>query len=233
LEPYKYTLGLAQAAEEMGAEFRHGDVVGLETRGERITSVRLASGTKIEAAAVVIAMGPWSGPVASSLGTEIPAYVTMEECIRVRVPRGFPLHAITCGLEITPKMNGDLILAVAEVRSRSHYFESKKRENFDSRLSAEIRDKNIEAAMDLLPELLKDAELIEHRGDLLAYGPSPFFQKPVLGRFPEWENGYIATRFGGMGINMSVGVGEVMADLIVDGEVSFGAKKMLEHLSPA
>ena len=47
------------------------------------------------------------------------------------------------------------------------------------------------------------------------------------------ENGYVATRFGGMGINMSVGVGEVMADLIVDGDVSFAVKKMIEHLSPS
>ncbi len=48
----------------------------------------------------------------------------------------------------------------------------------------------------------------------------------------EWENGYIASRFGGMGIHMSVGAGEVMADLIVDSEVAFGVKKMIEHLSP-
>ncbi len=30
----------------------------------------------------------------------------------------------------------------------------------------------------------------------------------------------------------SVGAGEVMADLIVDSEVAFGVKKMIEHLSP-
>ncbi len=85
--------------------------------------------------------------------------------------------------------------------------------------------------MKLLPDLLETAEFVEHRGDLLAYGPSPFYQKPVLGRLQGWGNGYIASRFGGMGINMSVGAGEVMADLIVDGEVPFGVKNMIEHLS--
>jgi glycine/D-amino acid oxidase-like deaminating enzyme len=94
------------------------------------------------------------------------------------------------------------------------------------------KDRNIEAAMKLIPDLLEKAVLVEHRGDLTAYGPSPIFPKPLLGRFREWKNGYIASRFGGMGIHMSVGAGEVMADLIVDSEVAFGVKKMIEHLSP-
>ena len=180
----------------------------------------------------VIALGPWSGLVASSLREEIPAYVTMEECVRVKAPDGFPLHSLTGGLEIISRVDGDLILATAEVRSKEHYFTSKKRDDFDSSLSEEIKERNIAAGMKLLPDLLKQAEFVEHRGDLLAYGPAPFYQKPVMGRFPRWANGYVATRFGGMGINMSVGVGEVMADLIVDGDVSFSVKKMIEHLNP-
>jgi len=232
VEPYKYTLGLAQSAETMGAEIRHGDVVGFDTEGEKIRSVRLASGAKVEADVVVIAMGPWSGQASSWLGKEIPAYVTMEECLRVKAPEGYPLHSITCGVEVISRVDGDLILATAEVQSLPHYFESKKREDFDTSLSEEIKNRNIEAAVDLLPDLLDKAELIEHRGDLLAYGPDPFYQKPVMGRFPDWKNGYVATRFGGMGINMSIGAGEVMADLIADGQVPVGSKKMMEHLSP-
>ncbi len=134
VEPYKYTLGLAQASEAMGAEIRHGEVVDFETKGERIISVKLASGAKVEADVVVIAMGPWSGQVTSRLGKEIPAYITMEECIRVKAPKGFPLHSITCGVEIISRVDGDLILATAEVQSISHYFESKKREDFDTSL---------------------------------------------------------------------------------------------------
>jgi glycine oxidase len=232
VEPYKYTLGLAQAAEAMGAEIRHGDVVGFDTQGERITAVKLASGAKVEADAVVIALGPWSGKASSLLGTEIPAHVTMEECIRVKAPKGYPLHSLTGGVEIISRVDGDLILATAEVESKSHYFESKARKDFDTGLSEAIKTKNIEAAMELLPTLLKSAELVEHRGDLLAYGPSPFYQKPVMGSIPGWGNGYVATRFGGMGINMSVGSGQVMADLIADGEVAFQAKNMMECLRP-
>lgn len=231
VEPYRYTLGLAQTAETLGARFRHGEVVGFDTEGERVVAVRLASGARVEADVVVIAMGPWSGQAASHLGVTIPAYITMEECVRLRAPRGYPLHSVTGNVEVISKVNGDLILATAEVRSKSQYFESKARPDFDCGLSETIKRENLEAASQLLPELLAEAEVTEHRGDLLAYGPPPFYQKPVLGGLEGWENVYVATRFGGMGINMSVGVGEVVADLVVDGTVSFGKRKMVEHLS--
>lgn len=232
VEPYKYTLGLGQASEAMGAEIKSGDVRGFETNGQRIKSVTLASGNRIEGDIFIIAMGPWSGAASGWLGQEVPMYITMEECLRVKSPPNYPLRSLTCGLEIISRIDGDLILAVAEVQSKMHYFESKKREDFDDSLSDEIKTVNIERAMSLLPELLKDAELVEHRGDLLAYGPAPYFHKPVLGRFPNWENGYIASRFGGYGINMSIGAGETMAHLIVDSEAPFETKQMVEILSP-
>jgi len=61
VEPYEYTLGLAQAAEKMGANIRHGDAVGFRKQGAKVTSVILATGTEVEADVVVLAMGVWSG----------------------------------------------------------------------------------------------------------------------------------------------------------------------------
>lgn len=232
VEPYKYTLGLAQAAQAMGAEIRSGDVVGFETKGSRITAVTLASGTRIEADAVVIAMGPWSKQSAAWLGLDVPMSVVLEECIRVKPREPLPLHSISLGVEILSRKSGDVILAAAEVRSISQYYESKGRPDYDANLTDEVRTKNIEAALELLPAL-QDADLVEHRGDLLAYGPAPVYHKPVMGRVPGCENGYVATRFGGLGIHQSVGAGEIMADLIADGQAPPNARHLLEHLSPA
>lgn len=53
-----------------------------------------------------------------------------------------------------------------------------------------------------------------------------------MGRLPGFDNGYIATRFGALGIQMSLGAGEVMADLITDGEAPARAKQMIEHFNP-
>jgi glycine/D-amino acid oxidase-like deaminating enzyme len=68
VEPYRFCLGMAQAAEKLGAEFRQGEVVDFSTRGDAITGVRLASGTLLQADAVVLAPGPWVGMLSARLG---------------------------------------------------------------------------------------------------------------------------------------------------------------------
>ena len=231
VEPYKYTLGLAQAAEAMGAEIGHGEVVGFGTRGHRITSVKLASGRQIEADEFVIATGARNGQTTSLLGTEIPVHPCLVECLRVRPPKDFPKHSLggrRC--EILSRINGDITLAASEDASRFDFFDGKVRSDLDATLSEDFVERTLEAAIEILPDL-KDAQLIEHRGDLLAHGPSPLYNKPALGRLPDWENGYIATEASN-GIHLSVGMGQVLADLIIDGHVSCDARQMLEHIRP-
>jgi glycine oxidase len=232
VEPYKFTLGLAQAAEAMGAEIRHGDVIGFDTERDRITVIKLASGNRIDTGVVVLATGPWSGLTASWLGREIPVHNVMTECFRVRPKKPYPAHSLRSNVTILARVDGDVVLASAEAETQKEYFDLKTRTDFNTPLSEDVKMKNIEAAMDMLPGLLDDADLVEHRGDLLAYGPAPYYHKPVMGRLPGWENGYIATRYGAFGIVMSVGAGEIMADFILDGRVPFHAKQMMKHLSP-
>jgi len=231
VEPYKYTLGLAQSAESMGAEISHGEVVGFGAKGDRITSVKLASGRELEADAVVIATGARNGTTTSWLGTEIPVHPVLVECIRIRPPKSFPNHSLGGHFgQLLSRVNGDIILSASEGGSRSEFFETMARPDFDATLSEGLIARTIEAAIRVLPDL-KDAKLIEHRGDLLAYSPDPVYNKPALGRLPDWENGYIATE-GSNGIHLSVGAGQILADLIVDGRVSCDARQMMEHIRP-
>jgi glycine/D-amino acid oxidase-like deaminating enzyme len=53
-----------------------------------------------------------------------------------------------------------------------------------------------------------------------------------MGRFPDWRNGYVATRFGGDGVCMSPAAGELMAELIDTGKPPLRARLMLERLAP-
>ncbi|HSB71217.1 MAG TPA: hypothetical protein VLT62_17965, partial [Candidatus Methylomirabilis sp.] len=72
------------------------------------------------------------------------------------------------------------------------------------------------------------------RGDLECWSPPPRRIQPVLGRHPAWDNVYIATRFGTLGMMMSLGTGRVMAELILaGGHAPPRFKKMLEVLRPA
>jgi len=224
VEPYKYTLGLAQAAEKMDCEVKQGEAVGFGTSGGRVTSVKLASGAEIEADKVVIAMGPWAGQGTSWLGKEIPIQLQMEECLRMEGSGNLPLHYLTNGTQtIVPRVNGEII-----VGSAGHF---NLKDEFDSSLSEEKKMSLLEGVLDMLPDI-EEAKLIEHRGDLQAWGPAPTYNKPVMGLLPEYENCYVATRFGTLGIMMSPGVGKVMADLITGERIPRRFRRMLNYLSP-
>lgn len=225
VESYKYTLGLAQAAERLGARIKQGEAVGFATRENRITGLKLATGDLLEADHFVIAAGPWSHTVASQLGVEISMRLFITECVRVAIPGGMPFQTLVAGdYWIIPKVNGEVIL--------SQYVGSiHEREDFDASLTDELRLQTVSGCAEVLPAL-EAAKLLEHRGDLLAMQPSAPFQKPTLGRLPRWENGYLATHFGGLGINMSPAAGELMAELITTGRPPLRAAQTLAHLSP-
>jgi glycine/D-amino acid oxidase-like deaminating enzyme len=147
----------------------------------------------------------------------------MSECIRVEVPGGLPLQTLVAGdYWIIPKVNGEVILG-PYVGSMS------SRDSFDDSLNEELKLRTLTNCAAILPAL-EEAKLLEHRGDLLAMPVEAPFQKPTLGRLPQWRNGYLATHFGTLGINMSPAAGELMAELIATGQPPLRAARTLEHL---
>jgi glycine/D-amino acid oxidase-like deaminating enzyme len=226
VEPYRFTLAMAQAAEKLGAEFVQGEVADFTTRGDAITGVRLASGIELNADAVVLATGPWIGALSVRLGCPVPCRPVFSECLRATMPVGLPLHSLAAGdFYIIPKKNGEVILASYGTK------DFVDRADFDASLSEETKLRALEGVARILPAL-ESATIVEHRGDLLAMAPTPPYQKPVMGRFPEWRNAYVATRFGGDGLCMSPAAGELMAELIDTGRAPLRAQRMFECLAP-
>jgi glycine oxidase len=226
VEPYKYTLCLAQAAEKMGCTIRSGEAVGFGSKSSRVTSIVLASGTEIEATEVVLAMGPWIGQATSWLGKELPVQLSRAQCLRVELPRPFPPYGIyTMKGAIIPELDNQVLL---------HGFKGYPDlvTNFDSSLTEESKLLAIEMATNLFPEI-ENGSIVEHRGDLECWAPGLRMQ-PVLGRHPEWDNVYLASRFGPSGIMISLSAGELMAELIArGGQAPYRVEKLLEALSPA
>jgi len=225
VEPYRFTLGLAQAAEQLGANVKQGEAVGFKTQGDRITGLELASGETLSGDSFVIAAGPWSPPIASHLGVEIPMRMVMAECIRVEMPGGLPFQTLVAGdYWIIPKLNGEVILG-------PYLGCMSPRETYDDSLDEALILKTLTECAAILPEL-GDAKLLEHRGDLLSMPAGAASEKPVLGRLPKWRNGYLATHFGPLGISMSPAAGELMAEMIATGKPPLRAVETLDHLKP-
>lgn len=227
VEPYRYTLGLAQAAEQRGVTIRQGEVVGFRKQGSRVTAAVLATGTEVMADVFVLATGPWSGLSTAWLGKSMPLLINREQCLRLEVSQPLPACGLTApnGLTIIPKVSGDVILGHAGLA--------------DLQPSCDVRQTTEEGKMMLLKDAsellptLNEARLVEHRGDFEGWSPPPNRIRPVLGRLPDWDNVYIAARFGTLGMMMSLGTGRVMADLILAGDrMPVRFKNMIEVLSP-
>ena len=217
---------MAQAAEKLGAEFVQGEVLDFATQGDRITGVQLASGTELQADAVVLAIGPWIGKLSAKLGCPIGCRPVFAECLRAMLPVDLPLRTLAADdFYILPKKNGEVILATYGAK------DFVDRPDFDASLSEETKLAALEGVARILPAL-EEATIVEHRGDVLAMAPTPPYQKPVMGRFPEWQNAYVAARFGGDGVCMSPAAGEVMAELIETGQVPLRTRRMFECLAP-
>lgn len=227
VEPYKYTLGYAQAAEKMGAKIKQGNVVGFGSRGGRITSVKLESGKEIFADSVVIAMGPWSCEGTRWLGKELPVQLVLESCLRMQTDNPIPLQGFSDGITaVLPRViKGEFIVGSPGI---PHL----KQDHWGTTLSEEHKMELLENAIRMNPDL-EDARIVEYRGDLQGWAPSFPHLKPVMGRIPEWENGYIASRFGTLGMCQSAGVGRIMAHLIDTGKVPVNHTKMMASLDPA
>ena len=141
------------------------------------------------------------------------------------MPGDLPLHILGAGdYWILPKRNGEVILAM-------YGPDLIERSDFDASLTEEVKLETLRGVVEMLPAL-EDTTILEHRGDLLAMAPKPPYHKPVLGRLPEWQNGYIAGRFGSLGVCMSPATGEVMAELIDTGKAPLRARRMLERIAP-
>lgn len=228
IEPYRYTLGLAQAAEQRGARIRQGEVVGFRRQGARVTAAVLASGTEVMADTFVLATGPWTRQSASWVGPEMPIVVNREQCVRMEPEKRLPPFGLAApsGLSIIPKVDGDVIVGHAALPDLHA-------DPTGDLTTEEGKMHLLTDVAELLPAL-GDARLVEHRGDFEGWAPAPKRIQPVLGRLPGADNVYVAARFGTLGMTMSLGAGRLMADLILAADrplVRF--RHVAEVLSPA
>lgn len=228
VETYRYNLGLAQAAEKLGVTIGNGEVVGFRTVGSRVAAVCLASGREIAADTFVLTMGPWTSLATKMLGQERPVLLNRDQCLVLRMPGPTPPYAIRLwsGNQIVPKTDGTIILGHAGVPDLQPGYDVPD-------ITTEVKEELIQTSLEILPSLAAST-IVDHRGDLEGFGPAPVYVEPMLGRLPEWDNVYIAFRFGTMGVMASLGTGECMAELIASqGRIGGRYRTLLGYLSPA
>ena len=201
VEPYKFTLALAQAAESRGAEFRNAEVTGLKLNGGGGVEKVVLGDDEIAAHDVVLAMGPWSGEVGAWTGIDVPIGPLKGQLLRLAAP-GDPL-AISLswsGNYATTKPDGLLWAGTTEEEA-----------GFDENPSAEGRDQIMASLVKVLP-YLADARLAQHTACLRPVAPDGL---PIIGQVPNVPGAWLASGTGRKGILLGPGMGRVVADMII------------------
>ena len=218
VHPRKFTRVMMNAAQERGAQLRSGQVTGLiRGRSESIVKGIEVEGSAIEADAVVIAMGPWSGiaaewlPLPEVFGQLSPSlvYDTWKD-----VPpdalfleyRDASAEDVT--VEVFPRADGSthvcafsgaapLPLDPADVAPDPHVIE--RLHAICQRLSPAFSEERIIARQACFRPITRDSV-------------------PLIGRVPNSEGAYVATGHNVWGILNAPATGEAMAELIVNGK---------------
>jgi len=215
-DAYSTALAFAAAARRGGATVRQGaHVTELLVDGDHTTGVRLADGTTVAAGSVVVAAGPWSPALLSPHGVDVPLVVHREPILLV--DPGEPLGDVPVLSDLVRlqyvrgERSGELLVGNSDLATLS----PADPDRYPSSAEEEYVDVAIEKFEARFPKLLQAGLSSSYAG---CYDVTPDFN-PVLSACPV-DRLFVAAGFSGHGFKISPAVGELMADLVVDGRSS-------------
>ena len=195
---------LVNGASRLGIKFLEGvEVVGLESSGNRVTGVRTVNDT-FPAGHTVLAAGPWTGIAGRWVPQNIPIRPVKGQHIRLR-KSGFLPRSLVHNFDgsVIPHVDGNVLVA-----STKHEGE------FDQEVTAEAIAQLVASAVESFP-ILNTARFVEGRAGVRPGSPD---DTPILGPIPEWDGLSIASGHYTLGIMLSPGTGQLMADYIATGD---------------
>ncbi len=214
---HQTALAFANAARRGGARLdQHTPVAALDVRHDRVAGVVLGDGSRIGAAHVVLAAGPWSTLLAADAGIELP--VRAQRAQILLVDPGQPLGPVPVFSDLVSlqyvRAEGTGILVGDSDHSDPEWSDP---DDYRERVSDDELAVSVPKFMDRFPGLVGAALSSSYAG---CYDVTPDYN-PVIGPAPV-DGLWFCAGFSGHGYKISPAVGELMADLIVHGHSRFG-----------
>lgn len=203
IEGQRYVEALAHAASRLGVQVHEGlEVTGLELQGHNVMGVR--TNTQVyHSRHTVLAAGPWSGIAQKWLPEKLPVRPVKGQRILLRKPGFLPRCAVrTFEAYTVPWADGTVL--VAATREEGVFDEAPTAEGIKHLLSEAIAS---------FPTL-GDAVFMGARAGVRPATPD---DAPIMGPLPGWEGLSVITGHDAVGIMLSPGSGELMANYIDTG----------------
>jgi sarcosine oxidase subunit beta len=218
VEAVQVVASFAEAARKEGADIRMGvEVQSVVTQGGKLVGVDTNEG-RYNSKSVVLATGPWAAQLSKDLGVKLPVQACRTQVALYRRPPDFGRRAAVYadfvqGIYFKPT-HGEMIhagsLAGEEINNPVN--PDAYNEAADGEWLPQVRQR--------LSRRYPAMHRGYGRGGYGAlYAVTPDWH-PILDKIPGLEGGYLAVGFSGHGFKMSPIVGQLMAELIVDGKIT-------------
>ena len=202
VDAHTLTLAAARAAERQGADLVPQRATGLESHGSRVDAVTFAGG-KLQAGAVIIAMGPWSQLIGQWCDVELPVQPLKGQILRLRHDGpAFDVALNYRGNYADSKPDGLVWTGSTEEEA-----------GFDANPSPAACDIIWQNAARMAPGLA-NAQLVRQTACLRPVTPDGI---PIVDRLPGWDNLYVATGAGRKGILWSIGMCDIITNMVMQG----------------
>ena len=209
LDPYGVLQGLRKKAKALGAEFVNDEVVALDVERGRLRAIRLKSGQRIEAEAVINAAGAWAKEICAMAGWTVP----IEPMRRYE-------HYFEAAEAIEP------LPYIKDVHRLAFRPEGKGYSGGVPNLD-EPRGYNFDVDHDYFQQVVWPAlaarfpqfERSKEKNTMSGlYDQNEFDATPIIGPWTgKLDNFYLMAGFSGHGLMHAPGCGRAIAELILDG----------------
>lgn len=203
VDAYRITLAFARAAEALGTTIKYGEVTGLITESGRVNGFNTSLGN-MSGDIVVLAMGSWSKDIEAWIGMPVPVEPLKGQTIHLEVPGPTLPCMIHHGSNyVAPKLGGVVVAG-----SFDGFM------GYDTTIHEEGKALILEGVEAVCPGVM-DSRIVTH---ITGLRPSSRDLLPIIGPIPGLEGAYIATGHRRLGITLSGITGELVSQLILQGE---------------
>lgn len=215
-DPYGVVTAFAKRAKQLGVTIHIGRrVTGIDVHEGAVRGVETDLGT-IRTPVVVNAAGPWGQQIARMVGIELPLTVKrLQELVvkpRIAYTRGNPTVVDLCHLIYFRPEPGGLVLAGGGITDDTGPVDPDHYKGADFETLADVSER-----LTRRMPALSDAELM--RGWAGVITVTPDFH-PILGEAPEVRGFIHAMSCSGHGFKLAPIVGQLIAELIVEGHTT-------------
>jgi sarcosine oxidase subunit beta len=210
-DPHGFLQGYLKAARRLGAQIlNQRPVTGFVTEGGRITAVRTPQGD-LATPLVINAAGAWAGTLGKLAGVDIPVvpvrrHIATTDAMTWIDPRWPMMVDNGSGVYMHPEGSG-LLMGLANKAEPP---------GFNTNLDEDFIGEIVMAAIARMPRL-EEGRVATSWAGLYEVTPD---HHPIIGYHPELPNMLIAAGFSGHGFMHAPATGQLVTELILDGQPS-------------